>query len=112
MVALAQLCSVEIQASAPLHSAAAEGDIEAITALLNAGADLNAKDEWGKSPIHVAAENGRAWAIRALLDAGADPDAGYGFEGLTPLQSATGCMLTRPRRDRRSRCNATSRTMV
>ena len=24
------------------------------------------------------------------FDAGADPDAGYGFEGLTPLQSATG----------------------
>ena len=44
-----------------------------ITALLDAGADLKARDEGGETPLHWAAEEGESPAIiTALLDAGAD----------------------------------------
>ena len=44
-----------------------------MTALLEAGANLEARDESGKTPLHPAALGGTAEAVMALLGAGADP---------------------------------------
>ena len=59
----------------PLHFAAVLGHADAIITLLNAGADLNARDQSGNTPLHGAARSGRPEAITALLDAGAHPNA-------------------------------------
>lgn len=49
-----------------LHAAAASGNVEAGTALLDAGASAIAADEHGRTPLHIAAEKGHA-AMVALL---------------------------------------------
>ena len=72
----------------PLHKAARQGDTEAIVALIDAGADPNAKDDsGGDTPLHQAAKGGHAKAIAALLAAGADPNA-KDIVGFTPVHQA------------------------
>lgn len=44
-----------------------EGQVEQI---LNAGADLDAKDEYGNTPLHKAANYGWVEAVRVLLELG------------------------------------------
>ena len=75
----------------PLHAAVAEGDLEALKALLAAGADPNAEALDDGIPLgtslHLAAENGNLEFVRVLLAAGADLDARDG-DGATPLHLA------------------------
>ena len=52
--------------------AAAEGNVEAVEALLKAGADLHARLESGFTPLLFAVREGRIGVVRALLKAGAD----------------------------------------
>lgn len=59
--------------STPLHLAAMNPDSSAMTALLAAGADPNARDHEGSTPIHMAAYASRAPYTLILLNAGADP---------------------------------------
>ena len=59
--------------STPLHLAAMNPDLSAMTVLLAAGADPNARDADGSTPIHMAAYASRASHVQKLLDAGADP---------------------------------------
>ena len=73
---------------APLHHAVKTNDFAAITALLDAGADPNAKDKHGWTPLHVAASYGHTAAITALASAGADPNVKTDKEGFTPLHMA------------------------
>ena len=73
---------------APLHHAVKTNDFAAITALLDAGADPNAKDKHGWTPLHVAASYGHTAAITALASAGADPNVKIDKEGFTPLHAA------------------------
>jgi ankyrin repeat protein len=52
--------------------AAAEGNVEVIEALLQAGADFHARLDSGFTPFLFAVREGRAAAVTALLKAGAD----------------------------------------
>ena len=54
----------------PLHVAAAEGNDETVTALLELGADPNRTAEKGTTPLHLAKS---LLVIKALLDGEADP---------------------------------------
>lgn len=72
----------------PLHLAAKSGfDSTAISALLEGGAELEAKDRRGQTALHYAAQNDRTAAVSALVDAGANVDA-EDREGRTPLHWA------------------------
>lgn len=70
----------------PLVIAAREGQVEAVRALLKAGAEPDGRDG-GMTPLAAAALRGHAPVVRVLLRAGARPDA-TGLNGLTPLVSA------------------------
>ncbi|XP_019627786.1 PREDICTED: uncharacterized protein LOC109472443 [Branchiostoma belcheri] len=59
----------------PLHWAAANSHHETVSALVTAGADVNAQDKRQSSPLHWAAENGNHETVPALLKAGADVNA-------------------------------------
>lgn len=65
----------EIAAYEGLHRAAFQGDADEISALVQEGADVNARDANGRTPAHVAAFASQDDALRALANAGADMNA-------------------------------------
>ncbi|KAG2492690.1 hypothetical protein HYH03_009104 [Edaphochlamys debaryana] len=90
-----------------LHSAAAGGDPAVTQAVLQAGADVNARNEHGHTPLALAALRGNLEAVRVLLDARADADIAEDPEedGRTPLalaleegHSAVAALLVRRQR--------------
>jgi ankyrin repeat protein len=56
----------------PLHEAAHADDIQAMTRLIAAGADVKAANRYGVTPLWLSCLNGSASAIELLLEAGAD----------------------------------------
>ncbi|KAF7512685.1 hypothetical protein GJ744_000252 [Endocarpon pusillum] len=75
--------------SSPLHEAASQGNVESIKCLLEAGADINAKDGWKhSSPLHEAASQGNVESIKCLLEAGAEINAKDGWNHSSPLHQA------------------------
>ena len=71
----------------PIHAACAAGRLEPARALLDAGADVNAKEHGGYTPLHLAAGNGNEPLTRLLLKAGADRGARLD-DGGTPAELA------------------------
>lgn len=59
----------------PLIFAARSGNLEAVNALLDAGADIHAVDHHGSTALHRAAFGGHRQVIRALVDAAAELEA-------------------------------------
>ena len=60
----------------PIHAAAADGgSVEIARRLLDAGADVNAKQPGGFTPLHAAAQDGNAELAELLLARGAHPEA-------------------------------------
>ena len=81
-----------------LHQAAEQGDLAEVKRLIARGADVNMKDETGKTPLHLAAQEGHADIAGLLIASGANLQAGdewgrtpmyYAFTGIT-----TGCKDT------------------
>ena len=54
----------------PLHAAARTGDVDAMTLILDGGAEVDAKKD-GTTPLIVACEHGHVDAVRILLERGA-----------------------------------------
>ncbi len=58
-----------------LSHAAAQGDLELVQRLLEAGADVNGTDAWGHTPLLSACWAGHKEIVQVLLERGADPTA-------------------------------------
>ena len=58
----------------PLGTAAFARQLDAARALLDAGADPNARGAGGFAPLHTAAQNGDVPLVELLLERGADPE--------------------------------------
>ena len=70
----ADVKAVTTSGATPLHFAAQSGDADAVGAMLDKGANANAREtEWGQTPLIFAAEYDRPAAIKVLLKHGADP---------------------------------------
>jgi ankyrin repeat protein len=70
-----------------IHQAAKGGNIEAVKQHLAAGADVNAKNDYGSTPLHSAAAFGHKEIAELLIAEGADVNA-VGDLGRTPLDLA------------------------
>jgi len=71
-----------------LHDIVRAGEnLPALEMLLTAGAEINARTNWGATPLHLAGLNGRVRSIEFLLSHGADANA-RDQHGQTPLDLA------------------------
>lgn len=82
MLAASALVSAQVAPTAaeaavfsPMHAAAHHGDVARLRELIAAGADVEARDAYGRTPLHVATFARQREAIRALLTARANPGA-------------------------------------
>ena len=72
VVAGSNVNAVTSSKTTALHFAAAAGSVDAIAALLDRGANVNALEGvWGQTPLIFAASNNRVDAIKLLLRRGA-----------------------------------------
>ena len=61
-----------------LHHAARNGDLEVVTLLVGAGADVNGTSDHGHFPLYCAAGHGHVATTRYLVENGADLEAKLG----------------------------------
>jgi len=81
------LRSNNTMANTALHAALAGRQTRVAKILVDAGADVNARQHGGWTPLHSAAANGDRAAVELLLARGARPD-GANDAGVTPAASA------------------------
>jgi ankyrin repeat protein len=79
--------STEADGTTALHWATHLDDLETVQLLLQAGANVAARNRFGSTPLGLACLNGNSAMIETLLKAGADVNATVG-EGETPLMTA------------------------
>lgn len=72
-----------LNVATPLHMAAGEDKAKAVCALLEHGAELEARNKFEQTPLHIAAMLARETSTRALVEAGADMFV-TDFVGKTP----------------------------
>jgi ankyrin repeat protein len=88
-----KLCKLLIDRGAeieitPLHNASRFGFLRVCSLLLNRGAFVNAKNNYGTTPLHNASHTCRADVCKLLLDHGANVNANDKYER-TPLHYAS-----------------------
>lgn len=71
-----------------LYEAAEAGDVEDVSGLISAGADVNAAIDGDGSPMIAAAREGRVAVVRLLLDRGADANLGVEGDGNPLIMAA------------------------
>jgi ankyrin repeat protein len=64
-----------LNSCANLIDTAKKGDTAKVNALLNKGADVNAKDKDGKTALMAASEKGHTEIVKTLIDNGANVNA-------------------------------------
>jgi cytochrome c len=69
-----------MSSAAPIHDAAKTGDVAAITAALDAGADIDAS-EGGETPLYFAVKRGHLAAAKLLIERGANVNVGSNYWG-------------------------------
>ncbi|MBI5252378.1 MAG: ankyrin repeat domain-containing protein [Desulfomonile tiedjei] len=74
LVAIGQ-CFAEKGINDALIDAATRGDLSDVNTALDKGADVNARDKFGRTPLHWAAYKGHVEAMKSLLSRGADIDS-------------------------------------
>ena len=73
----------------PLHAASGNGQVEAVKKLIQAGGDVNEKDdEYCFTPLHWASMNGHVEVVKTLIQAGGDINCQDRW-GATPLHEAS-----------------------
>ena len=70
-----------------LHCAAKEGHPDVVRVLIDAGADIDTKNN-GRSPLHCASDSGALEVVKTLVEAGAGVNVTDGNEGRTCLSLA------------------------
>ena len=58
-----------------LHAAAGSGHLAMVERCLEAGVEVDAESEYGRTPLHDAARCGHLTVVKRLLEAGASPEA-------------------------------------
>jgi len=71
----------------PLHVAVSAGNLPGIRLLVEAGSDLNARNDFGSTPLHVAILASNPSAVELLLDLGANIHS-FGPDAMSPLEFA------------------------
>lgn len=61
--------------STALHAAALHGFLDIVRRLLDAGADIDARNAYGRTPLHLAAQEGAGPVVEYLVERGADARA-------------------------------------
>ena len=74
--------------NSPIYSAAREGRLEVLRALLERGADATIANNRGFLPLYVAAEQNRANTLSFLLDVVDPRQSNFDPIGYSPLHSA------------------------
>jgi ankyrin repeat protein len=88
VAAVWSVATVAFVVSAPVADAAMHGDVAAVKALLQKGADVNAPQGDGMTALHWAAERGDAEMTAVLLAGGASPAVETRIGHYTPLHIA------------------------
>lgn len=71
-----------------LREAASRGDVESVKALLEKGADINAKDKLGRSALLIVVSNNQTEMARLLMERGADANTRAAAYDPTPFAYA------------------------
>lgn len=76
--------------SEEILAATRKGEVEKVKALLEKGADVNAKSRYGATPLFFACDRSNVEMVKLLLEKGADVNIKDTFYGATPLGWALG----------------------
>ena len=87
LIPLSAYGQVKPAPSLSLHTAVLQENINAVRQHINAGSDLNEKDEWGSTPLIIAITFGKTEIARILIENGADMTI-RNNEDSTPLHIA------------------------
>ena len=65
----------QLREDTPLHFAATNGHVSMVKLLVERGADVNVKSQWGQTPLHYAAGEGHVAMVKLLVELGAEVGA-------------------------------------